>query len=68
MSDSDNVEYVYEFEKKMEAPVYENQTAGCMKIMVNGEEFARFDIRIKESVKKIDFRYSILKIVQKFLL
>ena len=68
MSDFDHVEYEYLFDEKKEAPVYENETVGIMKIIVNGEELARFEIKAKKTVKRIDFKYSVLKILHTFLL
>ena len=70
LSDKDVVEYVYELPpgEVLEAPVQENQVIGRVKILINGEEFQRFDICTRGSVRKIDMRFSFRRILKKFLL
>lgn len=68
MSDFDNVEYKYEMEDRLNAPVKEKQKVGEMKVIINDREFANFEICTKNAVKRIDFEYSLLKILKKFFL
>ncbi len=67
LSDSDEVDMEYVFPEKVKAPVGENQKVGEMKVFINGERFAVFDICTKGSVKEIDFCYSVKKVIKKFL-
>lgn len=70
LSDCDTVEYVYELPpgEEINAPVKKNQVIGKLHIMINGEEFQSLDICTRESVKKIDMKYSLMVILKKFLL
>lgn len=68
LSDSDQVEYQYELEEMLHAPVKKGQLAGYLKVLINGEEFARFQICVKNDVKEIDFPYSFMLILRKFCL
>lgn len=69
ISDYDKVEYRYDiYDNTIEAPVKDRQIAGCMKILINGEEYAKFPILTKKSVKKIDFKYSFMQIIKKILI
>lgn len=69
ISDYDKVEYRYDiYDNTIEAPVKDRQIAGCMKILINGEEYAKFPILTKKSVKKIDFKYSFMQIIKKIFI
>ncbi len=69
LSDKDVVEYVYELPpgEILEAPVQKNQVIGRLKILINGEVYQCIDIQARESVKKIDMKYSFMIVLKKFL-
>lgn len=69
VSDLDNVEYRYEiYDNVIEAPVQAKQVIGYMKIFINNEEHAKFPIRTTKCVKEIDFSYSFMVILKKFII
>lgn len=69
LSDSDIVEYIYDIppDNIIEAPVKKDQVIGKMKIMINGEVYQTFNICTRESVDKIDMKYSFGKVIKRFL-
>lgn len=69
ISDCDIVEYKYEiYNEIMDAPVKKGQIVGYMTIYINGEEYAKFPVRTIKCVKEIDFTYSFMVILKKFII
>lgn len=67
IAEYDKVEYIYNVDEVIEAPVTKNQQLGTVCILINDELYARFPIMARESVKKIDFRYCFMKTLKEFL-
>ena len=70
VSNKDLVEYRYEFPEngKVKAPVTQGDMVGCLKIFINKEQYAKFDICVENNVEKIDYQYIFMKFMKKFLL
>jgi D-alanyl-D-alanine carboxypeptidase (penicillin-binding protein 5/6) len=69
LSDLDKVEYKYEiYNDVIEAPVKKEQIVGYMKILINDAEYAKYPICTKKAVKEIDFKYSFMIVLRKFVM
>ena len=68
VSDSDRIRYEYVVEEELEAPVNIGEKAGELIIYINDVEYCKLNIVTKTSSKEIDFKYSFMLILKKFII
>lgn len=68
VGNDEKVDYVYEMPKTLEAPVEKDSIIGFVNITINGETYCKFPIKAKDTVKKIDYKYCLQIILNRYLL
>lgn len=68
LKEEEQVEYQVKMPDVIEAPVYEDSTIGYISVLVNGEEYENYPIKVTKTVLKIDYPYWFDKILNRFLL
>lgn len=62
LSDTDRVSFEYDMPQALEAPVSDMQPAGRIKLFVNDEMLAVYDMYPEKSIERYDYKYCINKI------
>lgn len=63
MKEDDNVEIIYDIPQQLTAPVEKGTAVGSANYYINGELYNKFFIYTTESVKEIDYRFCLDRII-----
>ena len=64
---SDNINVIYNVPNTLEAPVKKDNIIGNCQIFINDSLFAELPVQLSNSVERIDFRYCLNAIFERFL-
>ena len=64
--EKEKIKIIYEYEKTVEAPIYQNQKLGVAKIYVNDKLLEEVNLLAEEGVARTDFKAYFEKILKNF--
>lgn len=67
ISQFEQAKYIYKLPGDIEAPIKKDQIIGLIEITIDNETVWSYPIKAKESVKKIDFKFNLKKVIDKYI-